>query len=99
MVNFEMFIRPAILKMMGLKKGHPKEVDVILEQDVVKKKGLRYFLRAKTIWKDGGYVTGISGPQGSAMLKPMSLANSFIILEENQGSVKKGTKVRVRFLA
>jgi molybdopterin molybdotransferase len=98
MVGFEMFVRPALLKMMGQKKDDRREVEAVLEEDVNKKKGLRYFLRARTRWEKGAYLTGISGPQGSGLLKPMSLANSLLILEENLSFVKKGTKVNVRFL-
>ncbi len=97
-VSFEMFVRPAIIKMTGQKKENQKEVEALSEDNLDKKEGIRYFLRAKTRWKEGCYVTGLAGHQGSAMLKPMSLANSLIILEENQGPVEKGTKVRVRFL-
>ncbi len=97
-VNFEMFVRPAILKMLGQKKDDRKEVYALSEEGLDKKKGLRYFLRARTHYKDGAYRTRLSGHQGSAMLKPMSLANSFIILEEGRGAVKKGIKVKVRFL-
>ncbi len=97
-VSFEMFIWPAIIKMTGQKNDNPKEVRALLEEALDKKKGIRYFVRAKTRYKDGVYLCKSSGPQGSAMLKPMSLANSLIILEEKQGPVKKGTEVRVRFL-
>jgi len=98
MVSFEMFVRPAILKMSGQKEDDQKVVNAILEEDINKKKGTRHFLRAKTRWKGNVYLTAISGPQGSSLLKPMSLANSLIILEEDRGPVKKGTRVRVRFL-
>lgn len=97
-VNFEMFVRPAILKMMGQKEDDSKEVEALSEEDLNKTKGVRYFLRARTRWENGVYLTKTSGKQGSAMLKPMSLANSLIIMEEGRGAVKSGTKVRVRFL-
>jgi len=97
-ISFEMFVRPAILALTGQKEDSKKEVEALLGQDVEKKRGFRYFLRAKTRWEKGGYCTTLSGRQGSAMLKPMSLANSLIILDEASGAVKKGTKVKVRLL-
>lgn len=97
-ISFEMFVRPAILKMQGQKEDTRKEAEAVSETDINKNKGVRHFLRAKTRWVKGRYLTKLSGPQGSAMLKSMSLANSLIILEEGRGFVKKGTKVKVRFL-
>ena len=99
MVSFEVFVRPAILKMLGQKGDNRKEVDAVLEESIVKKKkGFKYFLRAKTEWKGGEYRTKTTGPQGSGILKSMALANSLIILSEGEESVEKGKQVTVRFL-
>jgi molybdopterin molybdotransferase len=98
MVSFEIFVRPTILKMLGQSTDTRKEVDAVLEEDIKKKKDLRYFLRAQTRWEDGVYLTRTTGPQGSGILKSMALANSLIILPEEEEFVKKGTRVTVRFL-
>jgi molybdopterin molybdotransferase len=98
MVSFEVFVRPAILRMLGQREDTRKEVDAVLEEDLKKKIGLRYFLRAYTRWEDGVYLTRTSGPQGSAILKSMALANSLIILPEEEELVEKGMRVTVRFL-
>jgi len=98
MVTFEIFVRPAILKMLGQATDSRKEVDAILEEDIKKKKGFRYFLRAQTRWKNGAYFTHTTGPQGSGILKSMVLANSLIIVPEEEEFVEKGRKVGVRFL-
>lgn len=98
MVSFEVFVRPAILKMLGQDIDNRKEVDAVLEENIEKKKGSRYFLRAQTRWEDGIYLTKTTGPQGSGILKSMVLANSLIILPEEDEFVEKGTRVTVRFL-
>ncbi len=98
MISFEVFVRPAILYMMGQIHEERKEVDAVLEEGITKKKGLRYFLRAHTHWKDGVYLTRTTGPQGSAILKSMALANSLIILPEEEEKIEKGVRVTVRFL-
>ncbi|MDP2911655.1 MAG: molybdopterin molybdotransferase MoeA [Candidatus Omnitrophota bacterium] len=98
MVSFEIFAIPAILKMLGQDISNKKEVKAILEEGVKKKKGLRYFLRASTIWKHDSYYTRTTGPQGSGILKSMALANSLIILPEEEEKVEKGVRVTVRFL-
>ena len=98
MVSFEIFVRPAILKMLGQKNDERKEVEAVVGEDIKKKPGFRYFLRANTSWKQGMYWTKTTGPQGSGILKSMALANSLIILPEDKHFIKKGTRIRVRFL-
>ena len=99
MVSFEIFVRPAVLKMLGQKNNDGrKEVEAAAEEDIRKKPGLRYFLRANTGWRQGMYFTKTTGPQGSGILKSMALANSLIILPEDAEFIKKGEKVNVRFL-
>lgn len=98
MIGFEVFVRPAILKMIGQRQDTRKEVDAVLKEGIEKKKGLRYFLRAITTWEDGVYLTRTTGPQGSGILKSMVVANSLIILPEDEVFVEKGMRVTVRFL-
>jgi len=98
MVSFEMFVKPAILKMLCQKADDRKEVEAILDEDIEKKKGLRFFFRGVTRWENGVYLTRTTGPQGSAILKSMMLANSLIILPEEEEYIKKGSRVRIRFL-
>ncbi|OGW94184.1 MAG: hypothetical protein A3G36_05515 [Omnitrophica bacterium RIFCSPLOWO2_12_FULL_45_13] len=98
MITFEVFVKPAILKMEGDNGLAAKDVDAVLEENITKKKGLRYFLRAITRWEDGTYFTRTTGPQGSGILKSMALANSLIVLPEEEENIEKGVKVKVRFL-
>lgn len=98
MVSFEIFVRPAILKMLGQTEGDIAEVDAVIEEDIEKKPGLRYFLRAITRWDCGRYLAKTTGPQGSSLLKSMARANSLVILPEDVKKVKKGESVKVRFL-
>jgi len=97
MIGFEVFVRPAILRMLG-QDDDRMEVEATLEEDIRKKRGLRFFLRAQTGWKDGRYVTRTTGPQGSGILSSMLLANSLMILPEGEEVIRKGTRVRVRLL-
>lgn len=98
MISFEVFVRPTILKMLGQNTDNRKEVDAVLEESINKKVGQRYFLRAQTRWEEGVYLTHTTGPQGSGILKSMALANSLIILPEEEEYIGKGTRVLVRFL-
>ncbi|MDO8525686.1 MAG: molybdopterin molybdotransferase MoeA [Candidatus Omnitrophota bacterium] len=98
MVSFEVFVRPAVLKMLGQGGDHRNEIDAVLKEGICKKKGLKYFLRAITRRESGRYVTRTTGPQGSGILRSMALANSLIILPEDVESAAKGEKVKIRFL-
>lgn len=98
MITFDVFVKPAILKMEGANDLDAKNVDAVLEENITKKKGLRYFLRAITRWEDGIYLTRTTGPQGSGILKSMALANSLIVLPEEEENIEKGVRVTVRFL-
>lgn len=98
MVSFEVFVRPVILKMLGQEAEDRKEVEAVLAEDITKKKGLKYFLRAQTQWDGSTYLTRTTGPQGSGILKSMALANSLIILAEEMQELKKGERVTVKFL-
>lgn len=98
MIGFEVFVRLAILKMLGRVSDDRREVEAVLEEDIKKKKGLKFFIRAQTRWEDGGYLTRTTGPQGSGILSSMAKADSLIILPEDKELVKQGEKVLVRLL-
>lgn len=98
MISFEVFVKQAILKMEGASPLNAKMVDAVLEEKITKKKGLRYFVRAMTRWEDGVYFTRTTGPQGSGILKSMALANSLIVLPEDDEDIDKGVRVTVQFL-
>ena len=99
MVSFEVFVMPAIFKMLGQSlKDTRRIVDAVLEEDVKKKKGLKYFLRANTKYENGIFRTRTTGPQGSGILKSIACADSLIILPYEEEFLGKGTKVQVVLL-
>jgi molybdopterin molybdotransferase len=97
MISFEVFVRPVVSKMLG-RIDTRKNVEAVVGEDIKKKKGLRYFVRAETKWSDGAYAARTTGPQGSGILKSMAVANSLIILPEEAGDIKRGASVTVEFL-
>lgn len=96
MVVFEQFVGPAILKMSGKTGLHKLEVIAILKEDINKEPGRRHFLRAWVEFKDGRYWAKTTGPQGSGILRSMSLANALMIIPEGTGKIKAGEKVCVQ---
>lgn len=98
MVTFEQFVRPALLKMAGRKKLKKAEVEAVLAQDIDKKPGRRYFLRVVVEKRGDQYYAALAGPQGSGILKSMSLANGLLVLSEETTEKKKGDLVSVQMI-
>ncbi len=96
MVAFEQFVRPAILKMMGVRNIFRKSLTALLTSSLKKKAGRMHFIRAVLEEKNGQfYVTPLEG-QGSGVLSSMVMANSLIILPEDAKDAAKGSKVKVQ---
>jgi molybdopterin molybdotransferase len=98
MVNFELFVRPAILKMLGKIDFDKPVVEAIIEDNITNDDGRRIFARVKTIKKNGQYFAKLTGPQGSGILTSMSMANGLAIVPENKTIVSKGEKIQVMML-
>lgn len=98
MVTFEIFVRPAILKMMGHKKIFRPIIDATIKDDLKKKENRRHFIRASVQSDGDGYVVETTGDQGSHMMTSMTKANGLIIFHENDTAIKAGDKVKVMLL-
>ena len=98
MVTFELFARPAMLKMMGKKNLAKPVVEAVLEEPAVNTDGRRLYIRAIVTRHDGQYYASLTGPQGSGILTSMSLANGLVIVPEDTASVKAGEVVKVIML-
>ncbi len=98
MVTFELFVRPAILKMMGKKNLAKPTVEAVLENSIVNSDGRRILARAVVRKRDGRYFARLTGPQGSGVLTSMSLANGLVIVPEDKEKVAVGDVVQVMML-
>ncbi len=98
MVNYELFVRPAILKMMGKKKFSKPTIEAVMEDNIKNNDGRRVFARVIVEIKDGQYHARLTGNQGSGVLTSMTMANGFAIVPENKEQVKKGDKLQVMMI-
>jgi molybdopterin molybdotransferase len=98
MITFELFARPAILKMMGKKNLTKPTVDAVIEKPIVNNNGHRVYTRAVVKKRNGQYFAQPTGPQGSGILTSMSLANGLIVVPEDKAEVKTGETVQVMML-
>jgi molybdopterin molybdotransferase len=93
LLTFEVFVRPAILKMAGRTKLHRSRVQARLLDRIDKPTGLRTFPRG--IHDAAAGTVRSTGPQGSGILRSMSLANCLIDLPERASAAEPGDTVSV----
>jgi len=93
LLTFELFVRPALLKMAGRTNLLRPRARAMLAQAVEKPKHLRFFARGIYDADTGAVRT--TGPQGSGILRSMSLANCLIDLPEGSERFGAGDTVEV----
>jgi len=93
LLTFEIFVRPALLKMAGRTKLHRPRVQARLLDRIDKPSGLRTFARG--IYDESQGTVRSTGPQGSGILRSMSLANCLIDIPEATSSAGPGDSVSV----
>jgi molybdopterin molybdotransferase len=98
MVSFEVFVRPALLKMMGYEQIFRAIVPAQLTHDFRKYDGRKHFVRVVLQQQDGVYTATSTGEQGSGILSSMSKANGLAIIDESRLLVRTGECVPVMLL-
>ena len=98
MINFVLFTRPALLKMMGRKNLAKPVVEAVVEEAIENTDGRRVFTRAIVEKRGDKYFARLTGPQGSGILTSMALANGLVIVPEDKPGVKRGDVVKVMML-
>ena len=92
MVTFELFVRPAIRRLLGHRLPFRRTVPVCVGEPITLGPKLRHFLRAvvRPEGAGGGLVARLTGPQGSGILTSMARANALLIVPENRAEVSTG---------
>lgn len=99
MVTFELFVRPAILRLLGHTRLHRRPVPVTLEEPVRIGARLTHFLRGIVTTQPSGELTArLTGPQGSGILTSMARANALIVVPEDQPSHAAGARLSALLL-
>ncbi|MGH2377379.1 MAG: molybdopterin molybdotransferase MoeA [Candidatus Limnocylindria bacterium] len=93
LLTFELFVRPALLRMSGRTNLHRPRTEARLLDAVEKPAHLRFFARG--IHDPAAGTVRTTGPQGSGILRSMSLANCFIDLPAGAARVEAGETVTV----
>lgn len=98
MISFEQFVRCSIKKMAGHTYILRPTIKVVTDSNIKKKLGRRYFMRVKLYRKGANVFAGLSGAQGSGMLKTMTRAQGLLVVPEDIGDVAAGTKLEAQLL-
>ena len=93
LLTFELFVRPALLRMSGRDKLFRPVAQATLLDAIDKPRDLRFFARGIHDASAGG--VRLTGPQGSGILRSMSLANCLIDLPPGRASFAAGETVSV----
>jgi molybdopterin molybdotransferase len=100
MVTFHQFVRPALLAL----GGRAADVEIPLLQAasataIRKVPGRTEYQRGVLFAENGRWMVRTTGQQGSGVLRSMSEANCYIVLEHERGSVEAGEPVSVQLMA
>lgn len=98
MVSYEIFVRPALLKMMGYTRIYRSVVSATIEEDMKKTDKRKHFVRVILRNEHGKYIASTTGAQGSGILSSMSKANGLAVIEEERLIVRVGENVPVMVL-
>ena len=99
MVSFELFARPAILKMMGKTHWQKPTIRAIAKERIVNRADpRRYFARCVVTEEGGRYYASLTGPQGSGILSSMTAANALTVIPEDVDVVEPGEEITVMML-
>ncbi len=95
LVTFYLFVKPALRRKMGIQ---PASIEPAIHaktlENIRKKPGRTEIVRAVLSQNERGeWRVKTTGKQGSGILRSMSLANCFIVLEHERGPVKAGENV------
>ncbi len=97
MVTFDVFVRPALMQMLG---GDPHDVpmaEAVLGETVVSD-GRRSYLRVRLRRESGQLVAYVTGTQSSGVLMSMVTADGLLIVPEGVTEAQAGSRYPVRLL-
>jgi molybdopterin molybdotransferase len=91
LVTFEIFVRPALLRMAGHGRVFPPVVEATVRTRFAGGAGLTRFLRVRlTRAADGGYDAETTGPQGSGVLTSMLEADALLVVPPELDAISEG---------
>jgi molybdopterin molybdotransferase len=94
-VSYELFIRPAVLKMMGRRDILRPEVVALLDQDLPRRRDRLQFARVRVRRDQGRWHAVTTGESGSNLLSTVSRANGLALIPAGADVARAGSEVKV----
>jgi len=99
MVTFYQFVRDALLHLSGRTDDYAIPLLKAISTEKIRKVAGRTEYQRGILYREGGeWKVRTTGQQGSGVLRSMSEANCFIVLEHERGSVAAGDPVQVQLM-
>ena len=99
LVTFEVFVRPALLKLGGAERVLRPRVEATLGHDIRPDAFRLEYQRATLTWEDQHFVARTTGLQASSRLMSIVGANALLELQPGTEILQKGTMVQALLLA
>lgn len=93
MVSFELFVRAALLHLMGHRKTTRPLYQAILSEDASNPDGRVYVMRVRAWREDDVWHVSATGAQGSGILRSMVGANGLVFVPGGSRGVRAGERV------
>jgi molybdopterin molybdotransferase len=90
MVTFELFVRPAIRKLLGHTTLFRRTTPVRVGERITMHAALQHFLRVTLAVEAGELTARLTGPQGSGILSSMAKAEALMIVPEDKQEIAEG---------
>ncbi|MDC0602160.1 molybdopterin molybdotransferase MoeA [Aliiglaciecola sp.] len=95
-VTFEKLVVPLLTHMSSVKQETKHHITASCSETLIKRPGRADFQRGIAFQdEDGAWWVKPNGKQGSGIMTSIANANCYILLEQQQGNVAKGTKVKI----
>ncbi|RKH49761.1 molybdopterin molybdotransferase MoeA [Corallococcus llansteffanensis] len=95
LVTFELFVRPALRRLLGLEDVEPARVSGRLEGRLSKAPGLAHFVRVMATWRAGELWAKPLGTQTSGALRSASAATHLLHFPREHSSLTDGSHVEL----
>ena len=94
MIGFEVFAKPLICKMLGLKQEERRPVvKAKITKRVTSALGRKTFVRVRVFECNGEFFAEPISSRGSGIISTMTRANGYVVIQENREGLEEGESV------
>lgn len=94
-IGFEVFVRPLILKMLGLKQERRPTVKAKITRRATTALGRKTFVRVHVFQSGEEFFAEPISARGSGIISTMTKANGYVVVPENREGLEEGEYVQV----